>query len=164
MKVDKSIAYWAEQLAERLMATDRMIVTVESCTGGGVSAVLTDIAGSSKWFERGFVTYSNLAKHELVGVPASLIDQYGAVSEPVASSMAEGGLANSPASCAISITGIAGPEGGTADKPVGTVCFGWAGFDLPTQVDTRCFEGDRGAVRYQSILYSLRESVRLLQH
>ena len=126
MKASESIAYWAEQLAEQLITTDRMIVTVESCTGGGVSAALTDIAGSSRWFERGFVTYSNLAKHELVGVPVGLIDQMGAVSEPVARAMAEGGVANSPASCAVSITGIAGPEGRNSQKTSrhGMFCVG----------------------------------------
>ncbi|WP_230681462.1 CinA family protein, partial [Paracidovorax cattleyae] len=102
-----------------------MMATAESCTGGMIAGACTDLAGSSQWFERGFVTYSNTAKTELLGVPAALIDTHGAVSEPVARAMAEGALRHSRAHAALSVTGVAGPGGGSVAKPVGTVWFGW---------------------------------------
>lgn len=138
---------------------------MESCTGGGVAWQLTGIAGSSDWFERGLVTYSNQAKTELAGVATGLIEQFGAVSIEVAEAMALGGLSHGRANCAVSVTGVAGPGGGSADKPVGTVCFGWAwqfGRDPARVMSNRVLlQGDRAAVRNQSIVILLEG---ILQH
>lgn len=127
-----------------------------------IAARCTDLAGSSQWFERGFVTYSNAAKTELLGVDAALIDQHGAVSEPVARAMAEGALRHAKAQVAVAVTGIAGPTGGSADKPVGTVWFGWA---TPQGVacERQCFAGDRAAVRNATVEHALRGLVQRLQ-
>ena len=141
----------AAELGRALLARGWRMTTAESCTGGLVAGAITDVAGSSEWFERGFVTYSNAAKGEMLGVARAVLGQYGAVSEPVARAMAEGALARSSADCAVSITGVAGPGGGTAAKPVGMVCFAWAGRGLPTRVATRHFPGDRAAVRAASV-------------
>ncbi len=130
-------------------AAGKMLAIAESCTGGMVAAALTDIAGSSAVLDRGFVTYSNAAKSELIGVPAALIVATGAVSEDVARAMAEGALANSHAAVAVAITGIAGPDGGTAEKPVGLVWFGLAAGGKTT-AESEVFSGDRAAVRRQS--------------
>ena len=127
------------------------VATAESCTGGLVAGAITSVAGSSEWFERGFVTYSNDAKREMLGVPIALIEAHGAVSEPVAAAMAAGALDASAADCAVSVTGVAGPGGGTAAKPVGMVCFGFALRGSPPRVETRRFAGDRAAVRIASV-------------
>lgn len=140
-----------------------LLVTAESCTGGGVAQAITEIAGSSEWFERGFVTYSNLSKTEMLGVPAALIAQHGAVSEEVAAAMAEGALASSHAHIALSTTGIAGPGGGVPGKPVGTVCFGWA-VRHRTFTERLVYAGDRQAVRQQSIERALQGLLRFLEH
>lgn len=126
------------------------LATAESCTGGMIAASLTDIAGSSDVVERGFVTYSNEAKTDLLGVPAVLIAQYGAVSEPVARAMALGALARAPVELAISVTGIAGPSGGSAEKPVGLVHFGAARKGGPVVTERLLFTGDRDSVRAQA--------------
>ncbi|MCV0439622.1 MAG: CinA family protein [Hydrogenophaga sp.] len=141
-------------LARELKARGLMMATAESCTGGLIAGACTDLSGSSDWFERGFVTYSNAAKHELLGVPVALIEQHGAVSEPVARAMASGALAHSPAQLAVAVTGVAGPTGGSADKPVGTVWFGWA---TPDGVfsEHRRFDGDRAAVRQATVRHAL---------
>ena len=115
----------AEQLAEMFLKTSCKLVTAESCTGGGLAEILTRIPGSSAWFERGFITYSNESKHEILSVPLETLEQFGAVSEETANAMAKGALENSRAEYGVAITGIAGPEGGTEEKPVGTVCFAW---------------------------------------
>lgn len=153
----------AATTGQLLLARNEFLTLAESCTGGGLACAVTEIAGSSAWFERGFVTYSNAAKSELLGVPEITIERHGAVSEATARAMAEGALAHSPAHWAVAITGIAGPAGGSADKPVGTVCFAWAGRDLGCQAQTRCFSGDRSAVRAQSVAYALRGLIHLLQ-
>ena len=153
----------AATTGQLLLARNESLTLAESCTGGGLACAVTEIAGSSAWFERGFVTYSNAAKSELLGVPEITIERHGAVSEATARAMAEGALAHSPAHWAVAITGIAGPAGGSADKPVGTVCFAWAGRDLGCQAQTRCFSGDRSAVRAQSVAYALRGLIHLLQ-
>ena len=137
-----------------LLAHGRMLATAESCTGGLIAAACTDLAGSSQWFERGFVSYSNAAKTELLGVPAALIAQHGAVSEPVARAMAEGAVAHSAARVAVAVTGVAGPTGGSPDKPVGTVWFGWC-IDGVTHSELRQFAGDRAAVRTQTVRHAL---------
>ena len=145
----------AAELGRALLAHGWRMATAESCTGGLIAGTITDIAGSSEWFERGFVTYSNAAKTEMLGVPPALIAAHGAVSEPVARAMAEGALARSGADCAVSVTGVAGPGGGTPAKPVGMVCFGWAGRGLPTRVATSRVPGDRAAVRWASVQAAL---------
>lgn len=131
------------------------LVTAESCTGGLVAAALTAVAGSSDVFERGFVTYSNAAKQEDIGVPSTLIEQHGAVSEEVARAMAEGALESSAADIALSITGIAGPGGGSDSKPVGTVWLGCARRGSPTHTEKHVFSGDRGAIRRASVTAAL---------
>lgn len=143
-----------EALAQALTARGWMMASAESCTGGLIAGACTDRAGSSDWFERGFVTYSNAAKNELLGVPAELIASHGAVSEPVARAMAAGARAHAPVQVAVAVTGVAGPGGGSAAKPVGTVWFGWA---TPQGVDTECvrFDGDRAAVRQATVAHSL---------
>ncbi len=133
----------------------RRIATAESCTGGLVAGAITAIAGSSAWFDRGFVTYTNEAKCELLGVPAALIAREGAVSEAVARAMAEGALARSQADLVVAVTGIAGPGGGSAGKPVGTVCFAWGRRGGAVDAVTRQFGGDRAGVRSQSVAVAL---------
>jgi nicotinamide-nucleotide amidase len=150
-------------LAEILLSRNWLVSLAESCTGGLVSATLTELAGSSEWFERGYITYSNEAKTECLDVPARLIESHGAVSEPVAKAMAEGARINSGSDVAISITGIAGPSGGTTEKPVGTVCFGWA-TENQTFTKTVHFEGDRQAVRRQATEFALTELIALLRN
>ena len=142
-------------IAELLMSQTQMCATAESCTGGLVSATLTERPGSSAWYDRGFTTYSNAAKQELLSIPAKLINEHGAVSEQVAKAMAEGAIMNSTAQYSLSITGIAGPAGGSALKPVGTVCFAWAGGHLPTKSVTHQLSGDRFLVRQQAISLAL---------
>ncbi|TXT40814.1 MAG: CinA domain-containing protein [Comamonadaceae bacterium] len=149
-------------VANLLLENGWMLVTAESCTGGLIAAACTDLAGSSTWFERGIVSYSNAAKTELLGVDAQLIEQHGAVSEPVVRAMAAGALAHAHAQVALAVTGVAGPGGGSADKPVGTVWFGWAiGNQITTQVQH--FSGDRAAVRQTTVQHALASLVELLR-
>ena len=131
------------------------MATAESCTGGWLAKSCTDLAGSSAWFERGFVTYSNLSKNEMLGVDMSLINAHGAVSEATVGAMVSGVLEQSPAHIAVAISGIAGPDGGTVTKPVGTVCFGWMVKGGERVVKTTRFNGDREAVRRQAVEYAL---------
>jgi nicotinamide-nucleotide amidase len=168
----------AAALGRRLKALGGMAVTVESCTGGLIACAFTETAGSSAWFDRGFVTYTNEAKMELVGVSAAALAAHGAVSEPVAAEMARGGLARSGARLALSVTGIAGPGGGVPGKPVGTVCFGWAlaadGGDHAApaagteracalvRTATLRFDGDRAQVRRQAALHALQQGLLML--
>ena len=142
------------RLAQRLRERGWMMASAESCTGGLIAGACTELSGSSDWFERGFVTYSNRAKTELLGVAADLIDTHGAVSEPVARAMAVGAMERSGARCAVAVTGVAGPTGGTPDKPVGTVWFGWC---TPAGIFTerQRFNGDRAAVRRASVVHAL---------
>jgi len=140
---------------EAYRAAGRMLATAESCTGGMIAAALTDIPGSSAAFDRGFVTYSNAAKTEMLGVDAALIAAHGAVSAEVAASMAEGALARAHAAVAVSVTGVAGPDGGTAEKPVGLVWFGLAS-NQPTKTECVHFQGDRAEIRRQSAERALR--------
>lgn len=150
------------QAANLLLKKGWWLATAESCTGGLIAAHCTDLAGSSQWFERGFVSYSNAAKTELLGVDADLIAQHGAVSEAVARAMALGALQHSQAQMAVAVTGIAGPSGGSADKPVGTVWLAWA---TPTGVDAELqhFAGDRAAVRRATVQHALQGLVARLQ-
>lgn len=151
----------ALRTGETLRTHGLMLATAESCTGGMVCAALTDIAGSSDWFERGFVTYSNQAKNDMLGVPLALIERHGAVSEPVARAMAEGALHHSRAQVSLAITGIAGPGGGTPEKPVGTVWFAWSDV-RHTRAEMVIFQGDREQVRTQATAHALRGVLSLL--
>jgi nicotinamide-nucleotide amidase len=148
-------------LAQRLLEKKLALVTAESCTGGLIAAACTDLAGSSAWFERGFVTYSNDAKIELLGVEERLLRRAGAVCEGVARAMVTGALAHSHAQVAVAVTGVAGPTGGSPSKPVGTV---WFGFAVPGQVVTeKCrFDGDRAAVRAATVRHALTRLLELL--
>lgn len=143
-----------EQLARALQQRGWMMATAESCTGGMIAARCTDLAGSSLWFERGFVTYSNAAKTELLGVPADMIVQQGAVSESVARAMASGAVAHAQAQVSVAVTGIAGPSGGSPDKPVGTVWFAWQ-VDGRLSSELRRFAGDRASVREATVVHAL---------
>lgn len=145
----------AAQLGRALKAHGLMLVMAESCTGGLVAEAITSIAGSSAWFDRGFVTYSNAAKIDMLGVSEKTLEQFGAVSEQTAVEMAIGALKNSAAQIAGSITGIAGPDGGTAAKPVGTVCFAWSGKNFATRSCTQHFTGDRSSVRQQAAIFMM---------
>ena len=143
-----------EALARALLARRWMMATAESCTGGLIAGACTGLAGSSDWFERGFVTYSNAAKTDLLGVPAALISAHGAVSEAVARAMAGGACAHAPVQASVAVTGIAGPSGGSADKPVGTVWFGWC-VNSQVSAERQRFDGDRAAVREQTVAHAL---------
>lgn len=140
-----------------------MLAVAESCTGGWVAKTLTDLAGSSRWFECGFVTYTNAAKQAMLGVPEATLGEYGAVSEATVLAMADGVLARSRADVALAISGIAGPGGAVPGKPVGTVCFAWAIRPDYRKAETCCFEGDRDAVRRQAVAHSLARLVSILQ-
>ncbi|MEO5700445.1 MAG: CinA family protein [Casimicrobiaceae bacterium] len=145
----------AAHLGARLAARGWSASTAESCTGGLVAATLTAVPGSSAWFERGFVTYSNASKEEMLGVPPALIAAHGAVSQATAAAMVTGAIIRSRAEVAVAVTGVAGPAGGTPDKPVGTVCFAWIRREGAPVVATRYFPGDRAAVRAASVAVAL---------
>jgi len=156
------MARLVEDLATALLARGWMLATAESCTGGLIAGACTDLAGSSHWLERGFVSYSNAAKTELLGVDAALIARHGAVSEPVARAMAQGALQYSKAQCALAVTGVAGPGGGSADKPVGTVWFAWATPD-GVHSEMQRLDGDRAQVRSATVQHSLAVLLGLVQ-
>lgn len=156
------IATLATRVGAKLKAQGAMLATAESCTGGWVAQAITAIAGSSDWFERGFVTYSNEAKQEMLGVSAATLSERGAVSEQTAREMAEGALAHSRAQVAVAVTGIAGPGGGSPEKPVGTVCFAWGLKEGTHGAETRRFDGDRESVRQQSVIVALQGVLDLL--
>ena len=151
----ESLELLAERVGALLRSNGQRLATAESCTGGWVAQCLTAIAGSSEWFERGFVTYSNEAKQEMLGVSADTLNIHGAVSEATALAMAVGALKQSHADWALAITGIAGPSGGLPGKPVGTVCFSWAGPDGQLSTETRHFNGNRAEIRAQSVARAL---------
>lgn len=149
------------RLASLLLDKKLLMATAESCTGGLISGACTDLAGSSAWFERGFVTYSNDAKMELLGVDAALINTHGAVSEEVARAMVEGAITHSKAQVAVAVTGVAGPTGGSRDKPVGTVWFAWS-VHGKTSAQRMLFAGDRAAVRAATVRHALEQLVKQL--
>jgi nicotinamide-nucleotide amidase len=154
MATDKELFALSERVGQKLQAAGRRLATAESCTGGWVAKVCTDIAGSSQWFECGFVTYSNAAKIRDIGVSARTLADHGAVSEATVREMAAGALRVSGADVAVAISGIAGPDGGTPAKPVGTVWFGLAfrqSADVAMVVETELFEGDRELIRRRSV-------------
>ena len=146
----------SESVGAQLLSRGEWLATAESCTGGWVAQSVTAIAGSSAWFDRGFVTYSNAAKQEMLGVTEATLERHGAVSEATARAIAQGAIAHSRADWAIAITGIAGPGGGSPEKPVGTVCFAWAQRDGGCEAQTCVFAGERAAVREQSVIHALR--------
>lgn len=159
----KSLMPLVRSLATLLKTRSQKLATAESCTGGLLAATLTELPGSSTWFDRGWITYANGAKTQELGVPATLIDAAGAVSEAVAEAMADGARKHADADVAMSITGIAGPDGGSTEKPVGTVCFSWS---TPThrQTTTQRFEGDRHQIRTQAVQFALMTLCSMLQH
>ncbi len=162
----ESVDRIAQELGKTCSALGIKIVTAESCTGGLIAGTLTDVPGASAWFDRGFVTYSNEAKKAMLGVREETLTEFGAVSKETAEEMALGAVAHSGAGAAVSVTGIAGPGGGTAEKPVGTVCFGFAesvtGFPRCTTV-VKHFDGDRASVRKQSVAFAIAELQRSLE-
>jgi nicotinamide-nucleotide amidase len=151
----------AAQVGQALKAAGATLATAESCTGGWVAQAITSVAGSSDWFERGYVTYSNAAKRDDLGVAADIIERHGAVSEETARAMAAGALKKAGATTTLAVTGVAGPGGGSAQKPVGTVCFAWArGGKIRSE--TKRFDGDRESVRRQSVIHALQGVLELL--
>ncbi len=149
-------------LGVRMQEQGLVLATAESCTGGWIAKCVTDMAGSSAWLDRGFVTYSNAAKRDMLGVDPDTLDRHGAVSEATVVEMALGALANSLADVAVAVSGIAGPGGGTRDKPVGTVYLAWAFKGREPILRRACFEGDRESVRRQTVQMALVELIRLL--
>ena len=162
MKKPPTLDSLCSQLAEQLLARAWLLATAESCTGGMIAATCTDLAGSSAWFERGYVTYSNRAKTELLGVDAQLIKRHGAVSEAVVRAMASGALAQSGAHISVAVTGVAGPSGGSLDKPVGTVWLAWATGDNVI-CSREWFDGDRAAVRQATVRRAIEGLIALSQ-
>lgn len=152
----------AKELGELLNARKLKLALAESCTGGMAAQYITAIAGSSAWFDCGFVTYSNHSKQHMLEVRAETLEEYGAVSEQIAIAMASGALKNSQADIVASITGIAGPDGGTVEKPVGTVCFAWAGKNVEMTTSTELFFGDRQKIRQQAVKHLLANLIKIL--
>jgi nicotinamide-nucleotide amidase len=152
----------AADLGERLLARSCLLACAESCTGGWISKVVTDIPGSSAWFDRGFVTYSNRAKQDMLGVSAASLAKHGAVSAEVVAEMASGALARSRADLAVAVSGVAGPGGGSDEKPVGTVFFAWVLFDREPVVQRLLFAGEREEVRHQTVRVALARLLELM--
>jgi nicotinamide-nucleotide amidase len=153
--MDDELVRLSEAVGAACLERRLLVATAESCTGGWAAQVITHTAGSSSWFERGFVTYANTAKVEMLGVSPATLEKFGAVSPEAAAEMARGALKNSNALISLSITGIAGPTGGSPDKPVGTVCFAWCLRDGQPETERRQFAGDREAIRRQSVIHAL---------
>lgn len=154
--MDSELLALSESVGAACRQHQLLLATAESCTGGWTAQVITHTAGSSGWFERGFVTYSNQAKVDMLGVRQEILDRHGAVSPETAAEMAAGALKNSKAMISLAITGIAGPTGGSPGKPVGTVCFAWCRIGETAVAETAVFAGDREAVRRQAVLHALR--------
>ncbi len=159
--MDNELFEISQQLGGLLQSKDKKISTAESCTGGWISQTITDVPGSSAWFDRGFVTYSNAAKMQMLGVKPETLEAFGAVSAQTATEMAKGALQNSDADCAIAVTGIAGPTGGTTTKPVGTVFIAWAYKNQETTVIKKRFTGNRFEIRQQTVKVAL-EGVKVI--
>jgi nicotinamide-nucleotide amidase len=160
---EDDITVMAQKMGRVARRRGIMIATAESCTGGGIAAAITRVPGSAKWFDRGFVTYHNLAKHQMLGVREATLHRYGAVSEAVARQMAAGALRRSQADVSVSVTGIAGPGGGSKEKPVGTVWFAWAAKGAEVQSRMFRFKGDRYEVRRQTVAMALQGIIDLLK-
>jgi nicotinamide-nucleotide amidase len=159
---DEELHQLAAALGEKLIARGWMLATAESCTGGWVGQLVTSLPGSSHWYERGFITYANAAKIEMLGVPEATLATHGAVSEETASAMAAGALAHSHAQATLAISGIAGPGGGTPQKPVGFVCYGWALADGTVMSSTCRLDGDRDEIRSRAVAAALRGLIDLI--
>lgn len=159
---DEELHQLARELGAALLARGWMVATAESCTGGWVGQLLTAIPGSSAWYERGFITYANAAKQEMLGVSADILETCGAVSEEAACAMAAGALAHSHAQAALAISGVAGPGGGTPQKPVGLVCYGWALADGTRMSSTCRLDGDREEIRSRAVAAALRGLIELM--
>jgi nicotinamide-nucleotide amidase len=153
--MDTRLAELSHRVGEALLRLDYKLVTTESCTGGWIAQVVTHTAGSSAWFDRGFVTYSNDAKIEMLGVDSDTIRHHGAVSLETVAEMAAGALVNSNAMISLAVSGVAGPSGGSSDKPVGTVCFAWCKLGDEPQTERHHFDGDRESVRQQAVVRAL---------
>lgn len=153
---DEALSELAAAVATEMHAHGRRLATAESCTGGWIAKVCTELPGSSTWFERGYVTYSDAAKHDMLGIDRAVVARHGAVSEEVAAEMATGARKRAGTDFALAVSGIAGPDGGTPDKPVGTVCFAWAVSDRDTLSETCHFRGGRDAVRRASVAHALK--------
>jgi nicotinamide-nucleotide amidase len=153
--MDNELFELAQQLGQLLNSKGKKIATAESCTGGWIAQMITEVSGSSAWFDRGFVTYSNAAKMQMLGVKPETLEKYGAVSAQTATEMVNGALAHSDADCAISVTGIAGPDGGTEQKPVGTVFIAWAYKNQDVKVVQKKLTGNRHQIRRQTVKIAL---------
>lgn len=153
----------AERLGEALGCRGMMLTTAESCTGGWVGEVLTGVPGSSQWFDRGFITYTNISKQEMLGVRAETLTRHGAVSEATVREMVTGALEHSRAQAAVAISGVAGPGGGTPEKPVGTVCFGWGLRGAEIRTERLHFDGDRRDVRAQSVAHAIAQMLAMIE-
>lgn len=153
----------AERVGKALKAKGMMMAAAESCTGGWIAQAVTAVPGSSEWFERGFVVYTYISKREMLGVKSETLDAHGAVSEQTVREMTEGALAHSHAQVAVSVSGTAGPSGGTPQKPVGTVCFGWSAKGGAVQTAIKHFDGDREAVRRQAVVFALERVLAVVE-
>jgi nicotinamide-nucleotide amidase len=160
--MDAELYKLAEEVGRALKRRGLMLATAESCTGGWIAEAVTMVPGSSEWFERGFVTYTNIAKREMLGVGEATLERRGAVSEEVVQEMVSGALARSHAEVAVAVSGVAGPAGGTPEKPVGMVCIAWGAKDGVPHAETRHFPGDREAVRRQAVEHALKGVLALL--
>jgi nicotinamide-nucleotide amidase len=162
--MDAQLFELARQVGRQLKRNDLMLATAESCTGGWIGQAVTMVPGSSEWFERGFITYTYISKREMLGVRAASLARAGAVSEQVVREMALGALKQSHAQIAVAVSGVAGPGGGTPDKPVGTVCFAWARKGGKAVIETRRFRGDRDAVRRRAVAHALRGVLAMIRN
>ena len=160
--MDKELYDLAERVGLTLKGAGLTLATAESCTGGWVGQAVTMIPGSSDWYDRGFIVYTNTSKREMLGVMPETLERFGAVSEPTVREMAQGALDHSRAQIAVAVSGIAGPSGGSADKPVGTVCLAWARVNGSVWAETRRFGGDRDAVRRQAVIRTLERLLELI--
>ena len=160
--MDQALYRLAARVGRELKRSELMMAAAESCTGGWIGQAITMVPGSSEWFERGFVTYTYISKREMLGVKAASLERHGAVSEQVVREMVLGALSHSHAQVSVAVSGVAGPGGGTPDKPVGTVCFGWARAPGKAVVETRRFRGDRDEVRRRTVIHALRGIVTLI--
>ena len=160
--MNKEIEDKVKELSRRIVGTGQIVVTAESLTGGMISAALTSIPGASEWFERGFVTYTNQAKHEMLDVPQSILDRFSAVSTQTVSQMLEGAIRHSNATMAVAVSGIAGPDGAMPGRPVGTVFIGWTRKDEMAEVGRYEFKGDRQSVREQTVAVAIQGLIEML--
>ncbi|MEQ1622169.1 MAG: nicotinamide-nucleotide amidase [Methylococcales bacterium] len=158
--MENDLLVLADQLGQYLKARNQTIATAESCTGGWIAECITSVAGSSTWFDRGFVTYSNNAKQQMLGVRAETLEKFGAVSQETASEMVAGALAHSEADCALAVTGIAGPDGGSSDKPVGTVYIAWQTRNQPITAIRSQYSGNRQQIRKQTVITAIEGVIR----